>query len=222
MRGLVRDGQIEDAPYCLNRNGGCHFTESFPSFGKCDGNFRQTRATFPKGKMQFDLEPISFCMDGIPIEMVESRHAQSLEPARYVREREAQHKAYKLCGGGTQQQAVFRPVDHTQAIQIARANSRIGPLIQSLQQTWDIMRVMRKVGVNFDTGIVAMLNSPPESRAISTAQSLLAFALNQEKPLPEVGVTFNNMRRSIRRAVINHQHVQTRIRLQQNPEQAGK
>ena len=69
---------------------------------------------------------------------------------------------------------MLRPVDDLSPRHPARTQHRIGPGIDALQQSGQLLGLVRAVGIHLDDDVVAVIQTPGEAVQICRTEALLA------------------------------------------------
>src|SRR4051794_35660312 len=96
--------------------------------------------------------------------------------ASRIRERHASYDLDILGRAFTQHQAAQRPIDNTNPIQISRPEDKIR-ILRSLQKHRDIIRVVRKVSIQFKDKFIPVLQGPIEACNVSSSQAVLFISM---------------------------------------------
>ena len=153
----------------------------------------------PEDVRQLDLKAVAVGLDPVEVNRLKRATPETLETAGRVGERHAGDGAHVFARKHAEQKPVQRPVDHTNALAIARAQHEVSVLrLRLLEEARDVVRVVGEVAVHLEDKIVVSLERPSEAGTVRTAKTVLFLPVQHVHTVGSVRQPIGDVAGSIR------------------------
>src|SRR6266850_7411189 len=157
----IEEAQAPDHPHRLADDLARHLRAARAAVDEHDRNLLDPEALPPSLEADLDLEGVAVRADAVPVDRLENLAAEALEAAREILDAHAGDDPAVDVGAVREDQPRERPVDHGDAVQVARAEDEVGAL-QLAKKFTQAVGVVGEIGVHLEHGLVVALERPPE------------------------------------------------------------
>jgi len=161
------------------------------------------------------LEGVALEADLVEVDRREHAAAVALEAGCGVVHLEARNHTHVLRSEVAHKHATDRPVDHVHAAHVARTDSHVVALVVAgAVEAWQVVGVVREVGVHLEDVVVAVLKRPLEACDVGCAEAQLAAALEDEEAVGEfvADEALHDGCGAVGTAVVDYKNVETLLK----------
>ena len=197
-----------------------HFRLPFFPVFKCNWRFAHFKSERISGEFHFDLEGVADEADFIQVNGGEYGAFVADKAGGWVGHGHPENQAgVERCAVG-EDDTIQGPVFHVTAPAVAGADCEVGAFVAAgCEQTWEVLRVVGKIGVHFEEIVIAAFQAPSKTGDIGRSQSQFACAFEEVEFLVENALQVAyDIRRAVRRAVVHDQYVKTLFQGEDRPD----
>ena len=174
--------------------------------GENDGHLNDTSALSPDPVSELDLEAVTVRTNFVQVDGGEGLFSEALEAAGGIAERHAGDELDVAGCAEAKHEASEGPVDHTDAIAVARAKHEVA-VTRRFQEAWNVLRIVREITVHLENELVVALEGPSKTGAVGSAEAILRGPVQDVRPRLSLGEGFREGAGAVGRVVVYHQHI---------------
>ena len=181
--------EFDDAPECFAEDAAGHLGGSQLAVRENDRHFLDPESQPVRRILHFDLETVSFHLDGIQVDRFEDSPRVADEAGRGVIDLHVQDGTHvRRCVVGHDDPA-HRPVHDADAVTVAGADGEVRALFRAGGiQAEKVVRVVGEIGIHLEDVVVSVVQGPAETCQIGRSKALLAAPFEQMQPFGEFGL----------------------------------